>query len=94
MKKFVALLAVMLAFAPVANAQWDMTTAATKVKEVADDATAKVEAKKAEAEAKKAEAEAKKAEEQKAAEAKKAEQQKAIDDAKTSLGNLKNALSN
>lgn len=86
MKKIIAALAVVLAFTSAANAEFDVTAAAQKVKTVADDATAKIEAKKAEADAKKAE-------EQKAAEAKKAEQQKAIDDAKASLGNLKDALS-
>ncbi len=86
MKKLIAVLAVMLSFATVARAEFDVTAAANKVKEAADSATAKIEAKKAEAAAKKSESEEEAA-------AKKAEQEKAIEEAKTSLSNLKNALS-
>lgn len=85
MKKILGVLLVMLSFTTAANAQWDVAAAANKVKTAADDATAKIEAKKAEAAAKKSESEAE-------AEAKKAEQKKAIEDAKASLNNLKNAL--
>ncbi len=86
MKKLIAVLAVMLSFATVAKAEFDVTAAANAVKEVADEATAKIEAKKADVASKKAESEEEVA-------AKKAEQEKAIEDAKTSLSNLKNALS-
>ena len=86
MKSFVAILAVLSCFAAPANAEWDITAAANSVKESADKATAKIEEAKAKQAAKEAEAKAD-------AEAKKAEQQKAIDDARSSLNNLKNALS-
>lgn len=85
MKKFFAVMAAVLAFTTVAHAEWDVTSAANKVKETADAATAKIEAQKSEAAAKKAQAEADKA-------AKKAEQEKAINDAKESLENLKDVV--
>ena len=87
MKKLIAFMAVALVFAFNANAEFDVTAAANTVKGAADAATAKVEEVKADAAAQK------KAADEEAA-AKKAEQDKAVEDAKSSLNNLKNALSN
>ena len=104
MKKLFGLSALALMLAFNANAQVDLTKAANDLKTAADVATAKVEAAKANVAAEKqnavAEVEAKKAEVESAVAAKesdaddvKDEQSKAIEDAKASLNNLQNALS-
>ena len=104
MKNLGALLAVALLFSMNANAQIDLTTAANDLKATADAETAKVEAAKAsvtaekqkaiaEIEAKKAEVEAAVAATEDAADDVKAEQTKALEDAKASLNNLQNAIS-
>ncbi len=95
MKKLLSavIVASAVVFANGALADWNLVASAQKVQDKADAAAKKIEeAKVRDAEKKaelKAKMEAKKAETQ----AKKAEREKALDDAKSSLNNLKNVYS-